>query len=136
MPFELRDHTADVGIEATGATLDETFAALADGMAAAMCEGVPDVGDRFDVGVVAESREALLFDYLDELIYERDVRNVLPVDNEAFVDGRGDEWTLEGSARGVPLAAIDAREVKAVTYSEMRIEETADGWQAYVVVDV
>ena len=136
MPFELREHTADVGIEATGATLDETFAALADGMAAAMCEGVPDVGDRFDVRVVAESREALLFDYLDELIYERDVRNVLPVDNEAFVDGREDEWTLEGTARGVPLAAIDAREVKAVTYSEMRIEETADGWRAYVVLDV
>jgi len=28
--------------------------------------------------VTAESREALLFDYLDQLIYERDVRLVLP----------------------------------------------------------
>jgi len=136
MPYELREHTADVGIEATGATLGETFAALADGMAAAMCDDVPDVGDRFDVRVVAESREALLFDYLDELIYERDVRNVLPVDNEATVEGRGDEWVLEGSALGVPLGEIVAREVKAVTYSEMRIDETDDGWRAYVVLDV
>ncbi|MFT4889926.1 MAG: SHS2 domain-containing protein [Halobacteriales archaeon] len=136
MPYELREHTADVGIEATGATLGETFAALADGMAAAMCDDVPNVGDRFDVRVVAEGREALLFDYLDELIYERDVRNVLPVDNEATVDGRGDEWVLEGSALGVPLGEIVAREVKAVTYSEMRIDETDDGWRAYVVLDV
>lgn len=136
MPYELREHTADVGIEATGATLGETFAALADGMAAAMCDDVPDVGDRFDVRVVAEGREALLFDYLDELIYERDVRNVLPVDNEATVDGRGEEWILEGSALGVPLEEVVAREVKAVTYSEMRIEETDDGWRAYVVLDV
>jgi SHS2 domain-containing protein len=136
MPYELREHTADVGIEASGATLGETFAALADGMAAAMCDDVPNVGDRFDVRVVAEGREALLFDYLDELIYERDVRNVLPVDNEATVDGRGDEWVLEGSALGVPLGEIVAREVKAVTYSEMRIDETDDGWRAYVVLDV
>jgi SHS2 domain-containing protein len=36
----------------------------------------------------------------------------------------------------VPLAEIVAREVKAVTYSEMAIEETDDGWRAYVVLDV
>ena len=48
----------------------------------------------------------------------------------------GTEWTLSGSARGVPLADVDAREVKAVTYSEMRVAETADGWEAYVVLDV
>jgi SHS2 domain-containing protein len=136
MPYELREHTADVGIEATGATLGETFAALADGMAAAMCDDVPPIGDRFDLQVVAESREALLFDYLDELIYERDVRNVLPVENDATVNRQADDWRLDGSARGVPLGEIDAREVKAVTYSEMQIEETSDGWRAYVVVDV
>ncbi|MFW5938360.1 MAG: archease [Halanaeroarchaeum sp.] len=136
MSYELRDHTADVGIEATGATQSETFAALADGMAAAMCDDVPPIGDRFDLGVVAESREALLFDYLDELIYERDVRNVLPVENDATVNRRDDEWRLDGSARGVPLDEVAAREVKAVTYSEMQIEETSDGWRAYVVVDV
>lgn len=136
MAFELREHTADVGIAAIGDTLGETFAALADGMAAAMCDRVPAAGERFDVHVVAESREALLFDYLDELIYERDVRNVLPVENDATVTRREDEWRLDGSARGVPLDAVDAREVKAVTYSEMRIEETTDGWEAYVVLDV
>jgi SHS2 domain-containing protein len=136
MAFELREHTADVGVAAWGETLGEAFAALADGMAAAMCDDVPIHGDRFDVHVVAESREALLFDYLDELIYERDVRTVLPVENDATVTRREDEWRLDGSARGVPLDAVDAREVKAVTYSEMRIEETTDGWEAYVVLDV
>ncbi len=46
------------------------------------------------------------------------------------------EWRLSGSARGVPVADIAAREVKAVTYSEMALEETPDGWRAYVVFDV
>ena len=136
MSYELRDHTADVGVAATAETLGGVMAAVAEGMAAAQCDDWPSPGDRFDVTVLAESREALLFDYLDDLIYERDVRGVLPVDNEATVRESGGEWVLEGSARGVPLAAVDAREIKAVTYSEMRIEETDDGWEAYVVLDV
>ena len=155
MSYELRDHTADVAVEATGRTLGEAFAATADGMAAAMCERWPEtVGDRHSLAVTAESREALLFDYLDELIYERDIRLVLPVDNASRVervpgqrrdagtgaDGAGGEhelaWRLEGGYRGVPLDRVEARNLKAVTYSEMLIEETADGWRAYVVFDV
>lgn len=157
--FELRDHTADVAVAATGDSLEGVFAAVADGLAAASADEIPDdIGERFSVSVTAENREALLFDYLDELIYLRDVRAELPVDHRVeTVDGpnsdgatdersTGDEesesgdWTLEASARGVPLADIDAREVKAVTYSEMRLEpvghDDGAGWEAYVVFDV
>ncbi len=146
--FELRDHTADVAVAASGATLGAAFAAAGDGLAAAQCDAVPPDGEQFDLRVTAESRESLLFDYLDELIYRRDVDGVLPVDNEAVVSApasadaaadsvhHGDSWRLDGSARGVPLDAIAAREVKAVTYSEMRVAETASGWTVYVVLDV
>jgi SHS2 domain-containing protein len=134
--FALREHTADVAVEATGPDLGATFAACADGMVAAMCDAVPDGGERFDLTVRAESREALLFDYLDRLIYETDVRGVLPVDSEATVRADGDGWVIEASARGVPLDRVRAREVKAVTYSEMVVEETDEGWRAYVVLDV
>jgi SHS2 domain-containing protein len=152
-PFDLRSHTADVAVAATGETLAETFASVAAGLTEAHCEGVPaGTGDRFRFPVAAESREALLFDYLDELIYQRDVRNVLPADHEVAIEAGSDadgrrtggeedavadsEWRLEATARGVPLTAVDAREIKAVTYSEMVLEETPTGWRAYVVFDV
>jgi SHS2 domain-containing protein len=148
MSYELRDHTADVAVEATADTLSALFAAVADGLAAASAESVPETGgDRFDLDVAAESREALLFDYLDQLIYERDVRLVLPTDHRCTVvepdsadprngDANPDEWRLTASARGVPLDAVAAREIKAVTYSEMALERRGDGWYAYVVFDV
>lgn len=158
MGFELRDHTADVAVEATGETCADVFAAVANGLAAAMCDGpLDEPGDRFSLSVTAERRDALLFDYLDELIYLRDVRGELPVDNRIESIGRPadedeagagtqagdpreraetDKWTLTASARGIPLASIDAREIKAVTYSEMRLERVDDGWEAYVVFDV
>ena len=136
MPFELRDHTADIAVEATGTTLGAVFAAVAKGMTAAMAEEIPATGDRFTFTVTAEGREAVLFDYLDRLIYERDVRQILPVDHEASVTGASEEWTVEASARGVPLADVVARDLKAVTYSEMELTERDGEWYAYVVFDV
>jgi SHS2 domain-containing protein len=126
--YRLRDHTADVAVEAAAESLGGVYATVADGMAAAMCDEIPDVGERFSFEERAESREALLYDYLDRLIYERDVRGVLPVDNRADVSevgeqGKGTEWVVEAGARGVPLSEVHARDLKAVTYSEMRLEE-------------
>lgn len=56
--FALREHTADVAVEATGASLGEAFAAVADGLAAAMCDEwphdtEPNGGDRI-VPVMAD----------------------------------------------------------------------------------
>ena len=173
MSYALRDHTADVAVEATAPTLGALFEAVADGLTAASCETVPEEGDRFELTVSAESREALLFDYLDRLIYERDVRLVLPADHRCSVSGprtteadateanttefdtteantteadatdtagtdggEADTWTVDASARGVPLADVAAREIKAVTYSEMALERRDDEWYAYVVFDV
>ena len=134
--FEIREHTADVGIYARGDTIEATFAAMADGLAAASCDDWPNEGTRFDVRIEAEGLEAALFDYLDELIYQRDVRDVLPVENRVTISLDEDRWTVEGSARGVPTDRIAGREIKAVTYSEMEITETQSGWEAYVVFDV
>jgi len=136
MGYELRAHTADVAVEATAPTRGELFAAVADGLATAMCESTPAAGDRFSVDCRAESIDALLYEYLDQLIYERDVRLVLPVDNEAHVAESDEWWRLNASARGVPLDAVDAREVKAVTYSEMVVDRRGEGWYGYVVFDV
>ena len=62
---------------------------------------------------------------------------MLPVDNEAtVVEGDDGDWSLSGSYRGVGLDTVTARDLKAVTYSEMSVAETADGWRAYVVFDV
>ncbi|MFT4884749.1 MAG: SHS2 domain-containing protein [Natronomonas sp.] len=139
MSFTLKEHTADIAVEASGDSRDEVFADVAAGLTAAHCESVPDPdvvdAERFSIGLQAESKEALLFDYLDELIYERDVRGVLPANHEVRVHWDG-TWILEAYAYGIPLDAVAAREIKAVTYSEMELEKTPAGWRAYVVFDV
>lgn len=151
MTYELRGHTADVIVTASDGTLEGLFASLADGLAAAGCAEWPETGgERFEVTVSADNRRALLYDYLAEVIYERDVRGVLPVDNAVTIEypassapadgvedpASEDGWWLRGEARGVPLERVDAREIKAVTYSGMTIEEADEGWRGRVVFDV
>jgi len=134
--FELRPHTADVAIEATGDSFAAAFGAVADGLAAAHLEELPEGGAPLTVTVTAESRTALLFDYLGRLLYVRDVEGSLAVDNEVDIESVDGEWHLEGTARGVPVAGLGAREVKAITYSEMDLSERNGTVHAYVVVDV
>ena len=136
MSYTLCAHTADIAVEATAPTLDGLFESVAEGLAAAMCESIPESGERFSFESRAESVDALLYEYLDQLIYERDVRLVLPVDNETAVHETAGGWQLSASARGVPLGAVDAREIKAVTYSEMKLEQRGKQWYGYVVFDV
>ena len=69
MSFELRDHTADVAVEARGGSLGEVYAAVADGLVAAMCDDVPGGGERRTVAVHAESRESLLLLVRNALSY-------------------------------------------------------------------
>jgi len=114
MSYTLREHTADIAVEATAPTLAALFESVGDGLTAASCETIAEGGDRFEFTVTAESREALLFDYLDQLIYERDVRLVLPADHRCTIaesdDPESDDsesndeamWTVEVTARGVP----------------------------------
>ncbi|MCL9816257.1 archease [Natronocalculus amylovorans] len=141
MSYTLRSHTADVAVEATADSIGELFAAIADGLTEAMCEWYPENGERFTITCTAERLEGLLYDYLDQLIYERDVREVLPVEHHAVVTehpeaGTDEQWTITATARGVPFADVVARDIKAVTYSEMTVEERAAGWYGYVVFDV
>lgn len=136
MSYEIRAHTADVAVAASGESMARVFELVAEGLAATMSDSRPSTGSRYSINVSAEGPQALLFDYLDELIYQRDIENVLPVDHEVRIDHTGSEWTVEGSFRGIPLEGLGGREVKAVTYSEMVLEETERGWDAYVVFDV
>lgn len=135
MPYAYFEHTADVGIRAWGASLDEAFADAAKGMVAQMVdlERARSVGEaRLDVE--AESIERLLFAFLDEvldLFYSK-----LWVIREVEVRLQGDT-RLEATLRG---EAYDAErhghihEIKAMTYHGLDVRR--DPPEVRVIVDI
>lgn len=143
MSYQLLDHTADTGIEATGPTLDAAFAAAIDGFAAIVHQDA-EVAPTAEATVTVEAGdlEALLFDLLDRLIYLQDAEGRLvcgvPEGGDAVQAGANGEVCRIGAS--VATAPLDGTtgllDIKAPTYHEMRVEETDDGWILTYVLDV
>lgn len=131
------DHTADVGLRASGADLPELF----EEAAAALIETILDpstVEKEQAVTVRAEGgdTEDLLVGWLEELLFLSEADNFAPaaveVEELTEQDVRGTVW-------GEPMdpARHQLRsEVKAVTYHDLEIRETDDGYAVEIVLDV
>jgi SHS2 domain-containing protein len=134
---ETFDHTADLGLRIRAATLDALFAEAAEAMFATIVEDLHTVAQtqRVEVVLPADDREYLLFDWLKALLYHFDAEHLLFSRFEVHIGDDG----LKGTAWGEPLDRARhelCHEVKAITYHGLRVEQTADGWLAEVIVDI
>jgi len=135
--FEIKEHTADVGIAAYGTDLREAFANAAYGLFSLITD-IDSVGEdvRHDVEVTADNREELLVAWLSELIYLFEVEGVLF--SRFDIAGLG-EKKLKAACFG---ERIDPRRhdiktgVKAATYHMLRVEQGEDGCRVQVLFDI
>lgn len=133
----LLEHTADMGIEASGETLEELFAQAAYGLLDIL-SGTPEGLCREEMIVAVEGTDAeeLLVNWLNEILYLFEIKGLFPFDFE-IEEIRGNR--LLARVRGEPFDPqrhLIEREVKAVTYHQLRVEKTDGHWQAKVYVDL
>lgn len=140
MAYRLVEHTADLGFEAWGLSLDELFAeclkALTDSMT---CRERVGVSERRSVELAAADLERLLVDWLTEAIYLQEAEGL--VFSQALVEVRGGEdgWRLTGELRGErfdPKRHGFKTLIKAATYHQLSIRRVAEGWRAHVILDI
>lgn len=135
--FEFFEHTADVGIRATGATLAEAFEAAALGL-------VTHIADPARVTATKEHSLFLESATVDELLVDwlEEVRFLGEVDHVVFarfhVEIRpGAPARLAGKAWGEPYDAAKhghLHEVKAVTRHGLKVETTPP--KVEVILDI
>jgi SHS2 domain-containing protein len=133
----LLEHTADMGIEASGETLEELFAQAAYGLLEIIA-GAPVALCREEKIVTVEGgdSEELLVNWLNEILYLFEIKRFFPLDFE-IEEVR--ENRLLARVRGEPFDPQRhpvEREVKAVTYHQLRLEKIDGLWQARVYVDL
>jgi SHS2 domain-containing protein len=139
MTYKLLDHTADVGFRATGETLADAFESATRAFADIVAyEDPTEPTDELRVEVEADAEgedvDALLFDYLDRLIYTQDVEGVVVVDAEVEADEKN--LRLDAVLRVAPIGEDAYLDIKAPTYSEMRAERDDGGWTLEAVLDI
>jgi SHS2 domain-containing protein len=137
--YEFFEHTADLGLRVRAATLDDLFRDAAVGLMAMFVEDVPPAAaaTERELSVPGERLDWLLFDWLRELLWIVESEGLVMRDVDVHVDQAG------GGVRArfltVPLdfdVHVPLHEVKAITYHGLRVEHTADGWLAEVIVDI
>ena len=122
--FDVIDHTADVGIIAYGSDLKEAFASAAYGMFSLIADldGVKEKVSR-KVDIRSMDQEALLVDWLNELLYLFDVKNIIFKRFEITVLSQN---RLQARVYGEKVDASRHQlktGIKAATYHMLKIEK-------------
>ncbi len=136
-PFRVLEHTADVGFEAFGATREEVFR----NAARALMDIIVDLGavqPRASVTVRVEGPDppSLLVNWLSEILYLQDTEGWLFSDFEIL---SLDDRSVSALARGEKFDRGRHQLkllVKAITYHQLALEKSGDGWRAQVYVDI
>ncbi len=136
-PYEVFEHTADVGIHAYGRTLAELFIHAAQGMESLLvCPDMVRVVTQREITVEGHDTLSLLIAWLNELIFLFDTEYLLFRDfellslNETALTGRalGERYDRERHELSSAL--------KAATWHEAAVVDTADGYSARIIFDL
>ncbi len=131
--FEEIEHTADWAIRVGGKTIEALFENAAFGMLrllqASSLPGEPQIKH---IELVAIDEETLLVTWLEELLFNMETNDVNYTGIEVHQVKNGQ---LSASVRETPLAEMN-KEIKAVTFYDLNIETTHEGFTTTVVFDV
>ena len=143
MPYVFLEDVAiaDVAFEAWGDSLEAMFASAAEATVNVMVEDLDSIGKQVhrSVQVESEARDLLLFDFLQEFIFYKDAQQLLLRPAEVRIESAGGGFRADARLVGEKLdperhsLVVD---VKAVTLHRFKVEETARGWEAFVILDI
>jgi len=132
-PFEEVEHTADWALKVWGADLPNLFKNAAVGMLQLM-DALPAQNDPLvrTIDIEAIDRESLLVAWLEELLYEMEIRLVTYQDIRIRIVG---DTALQATIEELPLVSI-AKPIKAVTFNDLAIRQVQGGLEVTIVFDV
>lgn len=141
MSYEILDHTADAKFQAKGDSLEEAFKETVK--AFSEITGGEGGKHRHKIKVESENHDALLFDFLDELIFLQDTDNIVishakELEIEEIGEAPAKSYKLTATVWTNPITgAMSPQDIKAPTYSEMNVEyEQGEGWVLTAVLDI
>lgn len=134
--FREFEHTGDLGIELTAPTRGELFRRAALALASILVEtsSVEKTAQR-EVVVEAATDADLMHDLLTELLCLFTVEGFIWRDASVKEVERSLRVTLLGEPFD-PARHWFRGEIKAVTYHELTVADSAEGWRARVIFDV
>ncbi|MCJ7717492.1 MAG: archease [Anaerolineales bacterium] len=133
--FEEVSHTADLEIRVWAEDMESLFHQAAVGMI--QLSGVEDLEEGVSsvnqtISLEAMDYEGLLILFLEELLY-RLTEDYMIFDIKKL--NISSEFTLKANIKGYQIRSYQ-RDIKAITYHNLNISTTADGYEVFIVFDI
>ena len=121
-PYELIEHTADVGIKAFGKNIAEAFQNAATGMFDIITDHskIKPVG-QYQIQLTAPDLEQLLVDWLSELLFLNSAKNLVFCSFNVHIKNHSLTAQVDGEQYDTAKHKIGV-EIKAVTYHMLEVQ--------------
>jgi len=134
---ETFEHTADVGLTATGDTLEELFEALAEGLTDLICPRSQVArSETRELTARCEDLEALAVDFLTQILVTIQTEH-FGIAAVRVTEIRDNHLITEISGEPIDTDRHEFHtEVKAVTYHRISIAREDERWRGQVILDI
>lgn len=135
MSYEYFEHTADIGIIGKGKTIEEAFEQAAQAMFNVMVD-IKKVKptEKITIKADAEQLEQLFIEFLNELLAQKDIKHM--VFSKFKVKINKLKLTAEVYGEKLQDKHNIKTEVKAATYSALKVEKDKNNYIVRCIVDV
>ncbi|MCX7917607.1 MAG: archease [bacterium] len=133
--IKIINHTADIGIEVYGKTIEEIFENSLNGLYRII--GVKSNGyeKEIEINVCADEIEGLLVKFLNELIYYIETQKIAGKIIKIKIDSKENRYNLYAKLKMGKIEKI-TKEVKATTYHNLKLEKINDGYKTSIIFDL
>jgi len=144
LKYKILEHTADLKVKVFGSDLEQLFANAGLAMMEFMygkdiryplpprlrrAGKISDIREK--ISIQSKDVESLLVDWLSELLYLTDTNNLAYT---KFDFKKLTETELKAEVFGQQAQAKE--DIKAVTYHQLEVRKTKEGWEAIIVFDI
>lgn len=135
--YKLIDHTADIAIEVRGKDKKSLFMNCGRALFDLMYDTEGVIGaESYNIEAEGENIDELLINFLRELFFKIEIYKALLKDVEIIsIDDGKIVATVTGEVYNAKKHTLKT-EIKAVTYHDVKIEETGGGLKVNIVFDI
>ena len=135
--FEILEHSADEKFHAEGDSKEKVFSEAVKAFAE-IVGGNTEGMYHHKIDVESENLEALLYDFLDELVFLQDSEGVaISHAEDVKIEEKTDSWKINASILVDNITSdMNLLDIKSPTYNEMKVDYQDEKWILEAVLDV
>lgn len=135
--IEYLEHTADAKFKVAANSIESAFDGCGKATMGVMIESKVQEIMQMPIEKKAKKLETLLYDFIDELLFLLETEYFLFSRADIKIEEKDEEFILDGILHGDDFRNYELNgDVKAMTYNDMEIKQTSEGYEIVMVVDI